>query len=64
VKYTIAMSPEFLQDLPGAAAFHMTLNDGKPHCKVSVDKEDGTTIDVPVKLRVDLTGCIYADFEL
>jgi hypothetical protein len=65
MKYTIPVSPEFLQDLATGDCARLMMAPGgdKYKCTVSVDREDGTTFDVPVRLRVDNVGCIYVTFE-
>lgn len=65
MKYTIPLSPEFLQDLAGGACSRLMMGpDGdKYKCTVTVDREDGTTFEVPVRLKVDSVGCIYVTFE-
>lgn len=65
MRYTIPLSPEFLKDVAagGFARLMMGPDGDKYKASVSVDNADGTTFDVPIRMKVDELGVIYITFE-
>jgi len=63
VKYTIALSPEFIEDLPLMAELHAQPDGDKYKAFVSVDDAEGNTLNVPIRAKVDSTGCLYFTFD-
>lgn len=64
MKYTIPLSPEFLQELPKCADLQMGPDGDVYKCIVGVAVEGNGRIDVPVRLTKDSFGTIFVTLDL
>jgi len=64
LKYTVALSKDFILDLPTVAKIHEQIDGDKCKVYACVVCENGTQLKVPIRVRKDESDRLFITFDI